>query len=47
MGAVVLERLRRFAGRHGEYECQRCGSQYEARRQVCPDCGGFSIERDW
>ncbi|WP_157525935.1 hypothetical protein [Halorientalis sp. IM1011] len=47
MGTVVLDRLRRFTREHGEYECQRCGQRYEAQRQVCADCGGFSIEREW
>ncbi|WP_299266670.1 hypothetical protein [Halorientalis sp.] len=44
---MILERLRRFTERSGEYECQHCGAQYEAQRQVCLDCGGFSIEREW
>jgi lipopolysaccharide biosynthesis regulator YciM len=30
------------------YECLGCGQQYAHRRQVCPRCNGFSIERlEW
>jgi rRNA maturation endonuclease Nob1 len=30
------------------YECQRCESQFEVEYYVCPDCGGYRVERtDW
>jgi rRNA maturation endonuclease Nob1 len=30
------------------YECQACGARFDAQRQVCPACGGYTIERtDW
>jgi len=30
------------------YTCQGCGATFESRRQVCPQCGGYTIERsDW
>jgi rubrerythrin len=33
---------------HGEYQCQRCGRAFEHRRQVCPACDGYRIERrEW
>ena len=32
----------------GEYQCQNCGTAYRRRRQVCPDCDGYRIERrEW
>ena len=32
----------------GDYQCQNCGALYGQRRQVCPDCDGFRIERrEW
>ena len=31
-----------------EYECTDCGAGFEGRRQVCPECGGYSItRREW
>jgi rubrerythrin len=31
-----------------EYECADCGAGFEGRRQVCPECGGYSItRREW
>jgi rRNA maturation endonuclease Nob1 len=30
------------------YECQACCARFDAQRQVCPDCGSYTIERtDW
>lgn len=30
------------------YECQGCGARFGSQRQVCPTCGGYTIERtDW
>ncbi|WP_330630392.1 hypothetical protein [Halocatena halophila] len=30
------------------YECRRCGEKFSFQYQVCPDCGGYAIERfDW
>ena len=30
------------------YECLGCEACFIAQRQVCPECGGYSIERtDW
>ncbi|MCU4802263.1 hypothetical protein OB920_17955 [Halobacteria archaeon HArc-gm2] len=35
-------------GGHGEYQCQRCGRAFEHRRQVCPTCDSYRIERrEW
>jgi rRNA maturation endonuclease Nob1 len=30
------------------YACQTCGARFDSQRQVCPACGGYTIERtDW
>lgn len=29
------------------YQCQSCGETFEKRRQVCPECGGYDIRREW
>lgn len=30
------------------YECGSCGTRFELQRHVCPQCGGYSIERtEW
>jgi rRNA maturation endonuclease Nob1 len=30
------------------YACQTCGVRFDSQRQVCPACGGYTIERtDW
>lgn len=30
------------------YECGSCGVRFELQRHVCPDCGGYTIERtEW
>lgn len=30
------------------YACQCCGCRFAVQYQVCPECGGYSIERsDW
>ena len=51
-GRMVLERLKRLARSDDdggtEYECKGCERGFEMQRQVCPDCGGYRIERaDW
>jgi rubrerythrin len=47
----MLQRLKRLAGRSGtgsEYVCKTCGTGFEVRRQVCPECEGYHIDRrDW
>ena len=46
-----LDRLKgRFTGQRdaSEYECVGCGAGFDGRRQVCPDCGSYSIRRrEW
>lgn len=47
-----LDRLRRRVGDadsdDAEYECTDCGAGFDRRRQVCPECGGYSIRRrEW
>jgi uncharacterized OB-fold protein len=27
-----------------DFECQNCGSGFDLQRQVCPDCGSYSID---
>lgn len=30
------------------YACQSCGRRFSLQHQVCPECGGYAIERvDW
>jgi uncharacterized OB-fold protein len=30
------------------YECKSCGAHFALRRQVCPKCGGYTLDRiDW
>ena len=30
------------------YECETCGVCFELHRQVCPECGGYTLVRtDW
>jgi rRNA maturation endonuclease Nob1 len=30
------------------YECRTCGARFELQRQVCPECGGYTLDRlDW
>lgn len=28
------------------YECKECKSSFSVQYQVCPECGGYSVERD-
>ncbi|WP_169302411.1 hypothetical protein [Halorientalis salina] len=49
---MVLDRIKQLTKttENGgiDYECQECEAGYEMRRQVCPECGGYRIERaDW
>jgi len=50
-GITVFERLKGFADAgdtDAGFECQGCGTSLEAQRQVCPECGGYHIDRaDW
>ncbi|EMA38799.1 FmdB family zinc ribbon protein [Halococcus hamelinensis] len=48
--------LERFRGRIGaandtdetEYACRDCGTGFDERWQVCPECGGYSVRRrEW
>ncbi|MFB6166489.1 MAG: hypothetical protein ABEJ31_15125 [Haloarculaceae archaeon] len=54
VGATVFGRLRALASARAgqdaepEFACQRCGAGFEAQRQVCPECGGYHIDRpEW
>ncbi len=29
------------------YVCRKCGERFENQRQVCPECGGYDIQREW
>ena len=29
------------------YLCPGCGSRFELQYHVCPECGGYSIQRRW
>lgn len=32
----------------GAYQCRSCRSRFEGRYHVCPDCGGYRVERvEW
>lgn len=47
-----LDRLkRRFTDQRDdrpEYECRGCGAGFDGRRQVCSECGGYSVRRrEW
>ncbi|WP_435077414.1 hypothetical protein [Halococcus sp. AFM35] len=46
-----FDRLNRYIGRdegETEYVCRNCGVGFDERRQVCPECGGYSIRRrEW
>jgi rRNA maturation endonuclease Nob1 len=47
----VIENLRRVLRSNVAeytYECKSCGQSFELQHQVCPSCGGFSVERvEW
>ncbi|SFR47340.1 hypothetical protein [Halogeometricum limi] len=57
VGAATITRLLRLAGvEPGDrseasetsefpYVCRGCGSAYDVQYHVCPDCGGFSVDR--
>jgi rRNA maturation endonuclease Nob1 len=47
-----FDRLNRYIGREdgeeSEYVCRGCGAGFDERRQVCPDCGSYSVQRrEW
>lgn len=46
-----IDRFRNRIGRtteETEYVCRNCGVGFEHRRQVCPECGSYSIRRrEW
>ena len=55
-GTAAISRLLDFAGweprearagadRTAQYRCLGCESVYEVQYHVCPECGGFSVER--
>lgn len=45
---VISALIGRLSDERPEYECRDCGSGFPRRRQVCPDCGGYRIERtEW
>ena len=29
------------------YLCPSCGARFELQYHVCPECGGYSIQRRW
>jgi rRNA maturation endonuclease Nob1 len=30
------------------YECKTCGARFSRQHQVCPECGGYTLDRiDW
>lgn len=29
----------------GAYQCQRCRTQFDAQYHVCPECGGYRVDR--
>ena len=30
------------------YECKTCGTRFRRQQQVCPECGGYTLDRiDW
>jgi|AntDeeMetageno50_2_1112565.scaffolds.fasta_scaffold04196_1 Ribosomal L32p protein family. len=30
------------------YECKTCGARFRLQQQVCPGCGGYTLDRiDW
>ena len=50
---TYLEHVRKRIGNAieddtSEYVCRGCGAGFDGRRQVCPECGGYSIRRrEW
>ncbi|MFB6160916.1 MAG: hypothetical protein ABEJ61_07030 [Haloferacaceae archaeon] len=46
-----LRKLLPWAGRAtadatgGTYTCRGCGRSFDLQHHVCPECGGFSVER--
>jgi rRNA maturation endonuclease Nob1 len=35
-------------GKRRPYECTSCGARFALQRQVCTECGGYSLDRtDW
>jgi ribosomal protein L37E len=30
------------------YECKTCGAHFRLQRQVCPECGGYTLDQiEW
>lgn len=30
------------------YECKSCGARFRLQQQVCPECGGYTLDRiEW
>ena len=48
--ASALDRVWRLASTGGQPEvrfvCLTCRATHDVQYHVCPDCGGFSVERD-
>jgi rRNA maturation endonuclease Nob1 len=44
-----IGRLKRFVGLSHDslpaYRCRGCCTSFELQYHVCPDCGGYSVER--
>lgn len=49
MSGSAFHRLKRLVGfetvEDGSYRCQACEAEFEVQYHVCPECGGFSVER--
>lgn len=45
---VVTELRTVFGGpdeRDGDYQCRNCHASFGAQYHVCPECGGYRVER--
>jgi rRNA maturation endonuclease Nob1 len=29
------------------YRCLKCEAEFDLRYHVCPECGSYSVEREW